>query len=465
MPGPIRNQDIRNLIPTDQVKPGDIVEVVNVSANPEAINHTQAMEVTVDRWGNFQGELQNIEKGDHLRVRTRSDNGNVSNWISLQAQNLDGEDTRNAKVQVDAVGLEAQANGNIQIVYLGDGFVSEPGAQLRMTNTRTGEHFQFTVAENGQLPPEAVLRGQAGDEISIAISDGTHNKDFAQVAGVVKVDGAPAPIDLPEPAVWAKKHLNADGTPSVKAERFTGPLFVDGVSSNDVKQGNLANCYFAGAMSAVAHTDPQAIENMVKQNADGTYTVTFKERDYRGRVQEKKVTVDGDLFVRSAGGSPLYGSSTGTTEHGKMEMWYPIVEKAYAALHDNSYDKVGNGGFAGKVMEAVLGTPSSYVAINDANKDRVYQQLAEAQEKGWPATASTYGKDSPEAERYAGERLYPWHVYTILGVEEADGKKYVNIRNPWGNTEPGYDGKDDGVFRLELDKFVHFYSGSYINKG
>lgn len=465
MPSPIRNQDIRNLIPPDhQVKPGDVVEVVNVSARPEAINQAETMRVEVDRWGNFTGELHNIEKGDHLRIRTHS-NGSVSNWISLQANQLDGQDTRNAQIFTDAVGLEAKSDGKIQIVYLGDGFISEPGAQVRMTNNRTGEHALFTVGTDGQLPADAFLRGQAGDQISLAVSDGTNNKDFAQVAGVINVEGAPAPIDLPEPAVWAKKHLNSDGTPSVTAERFKGPLFVDGVSASDVKQGNLANCYFAGAMSAVAHTDPQAIQNMIKENADGTYTVTFKERDHYGRITEKKVTVDGDLFVRSPGGAPLYGSSTGTTAHDQMEMWYPIVEKAYAALHDNSYDKVGNGGFAGKVMEAVLGTPSSYTAANEANKDRLYRQLAEAQEKGWPATASTYGKDSPEAERYAGERIYPWHVYTILGVEESEGKKYVNIRNPWGNSEPGYDGKDDGIFRLELDRFIHFYSGTYINKG
>ena len=41
--------------------------------------------------------------------------------------------------------------------------------------------------------------------------------------------------------------------------------------------------------------------------------------------------------------------------------------------------------------------------------------------------------------------LSAWHVYTVLGVGEENGQRYVHLRNPWGNTEPGRDGKCDGV--------------------
>jgi hypothetical protein len=30
----------------------------------------------------------------------------------------------------------------------------------------------------------------------------------------------------------------------------------------------------------------------------------------------------------------------------------------------------------------------------------------------------------------------------------------VQLRNPWGEREPGHDGKDDGVFSMPIEKFL-----------
>jgi hypothetical protein len=45
----------------------------------------------------------------------------------------------------------------------------------------------------------------------------------------------------------------------------------------------------------------------------------------------------------------------------------------------------------------------------------------------------------------------------VLGTSEHDGDKFVQLRNPWGNTEPGKDGKNDGIFELKLADFVKYY--------
>ncbi|MCB9644450.1 MAG: hypothetical protein H6728_15365 [Myxococcales bacterium] len=445
-------------------KPGETLEIVNVSDNPQSADGASKMEVKVDQWGRFSGQLDGVKEGDHLRVRSRGANGNVSNWINLQAQGMGGEDTHNAKIKPEEMGLEANGRGSVDLVHLGNGMVSEPGAQVRLTNQRTGENFDFTLDANGNLPSHTTVGGKAGDTFSIAVSDGTNNVDFKETAGTTKVMGAPEPIDLQEPEPWKKRHVNEDGTPNVKAERFSGPLFENGVRADDVKQGSLANCYLVAAASAVAGTDPDAIKNMIKDNGNGTYTVNFKERDYRGRVTEKSVTVDGDLFVRPDG-SALYGAGMNSKSKDQMEMWFPIFEKAYATYKGNSYDKIGNGGSSADVMKSILGANTTYSGVEDYNADRVFDSLKKAQENGWPATAATYGKDGPEAERYSGQKIYPWHAYTVLGVQEEDGKKFVQLRNPWGSTEPGYDGKDDGIFRLELKDFVHYYSGVTIAQG
>jgi hypothetical protein len=45
----------------------------------------------------------------------------------------------------------------------------------------------------------------------------------------------------------------------------------------------------------------------------------------------------------------------------------------------------------------------------------------------------------------------------VLGAEESGGKKFILLRNPWGESEAGNDGKNDGYFKLELSQFMKLY--------
>jgi hypothetical protein len=78
--------------------------------------------------------------------------------------------------------------------------------------------------------------------------------------------------------------------------RLRNPLFVkDGsdvheVDMNDVDQGGIGNCYVMASIAAVARQDPERIKNMVHDNGDGTYTVTFKEG-----WKDVPITVSGDF--------------------------------------------------------------------------------------------------------------------------------------------------------------------------
>jgi hypothetical protein len=145
-----------------------------------------------------------------------------------------------------------------------------------------------------------------------------------------------------------------------------------------------------------------------------------------------------------------------------MELWYPIIEKAYAQWK-GSYEAIGNGGVTGTVMREVLGVSSHHSGVSEHNADRVFQLLKEAEQKGRVATAGTYG--ASESARYTNSGLYANHAYSIYGVVEDNGQRYVRLRNPWGQSEPGFDGKNDGIFNLELEKFAKYYSGIAISDG
>ena len=442
-------------------KAGEVIEAINLSTAPAGRLHlTDTMVIgTADGFGKFQGQLPDMKEGDIIRLRTRAQDGSTSDWLTITAKGVEASDTRNAHVNLERIDLLANADGTVALTPNTTRPLSEPGATLRFTNTRTGEKTDIKVNENGTLPEGTKLKGQAGDTFSIASSDGKNNTNFAVAAGTLRVPGGTdnkGGVDLPDPAVL-KDDTDAAGNAKYKKIRFSGPLFVDGPKPSDVRQGAIGNCYFPAALAAIAHTDPERIRNMVRQNENGTYTVTFHQSSgWNGSPGKKvEITVDGDLYARSFGG-PVYGGSLGSsTQPDKMEMWFPIVEKAYAQWK-GSYEAIGNGGVSGKVMSEVMGASYDYTSISDYNKDRVWQQIKDGEKNGWPMTAGTYGKD--ESDRYTNSGVYANHAYSVLGVEEEGGVKYVKLRNPWGQSEPRNNGADDGFFRLTVDEFARLYN-------
>lgn len=441
-----------NILPGGQLREGDAIELVNVSAAPEKAYHQDHVErFDVPRLS----EESAIQPGDHLRVRARTASGQVSNWISLQARGI-GDDTRNAQIGPRGMGITVDDRGILRPRQLGTGMLSEPGATLQLTNLRTGQAQKFNLDQQGQIPPDITLQGQSGDKFQLAVSDNTNNLDFSMV--LVRLLEAKPLKDLEDPLTSAK-YTDIDGSPNAKKILYTGPLFINGADASDVKQGQLGNCYFCAAAASVAHFHPDIIEQMMCDNGNGTYTVTFQVEDPpdSGQYKPTPITVDGELYVNQ-GMRPLYGSANSDLHRTeKMEMWFPILEKAYAALQGQNYQKIESG-WSHKMMMSLLGSNKNDEHFLPNNQsDQIFKSLSEANANGWPGTAVTYELNAPESSRYAGARIYASHAYSVLGTHEENDQKYVRLRNPWGSSEPGYDGLDDGIFLLEIDKFSHYF--------
>ncbi|GMU61976.1 MAG: hypothetical protein AMXMBFR34_37390 [Myxococcaceae bacterium] len=443
-------------------RPGEVIEAINLSAAPAGRLHlTDTMVIgTADASGKFSGVMPDVREGDMIRMRTRAADGSTSDWLTIQARGVEAKDSRNAIVNLERMDLAAGTDG-ITVTHNTARPLTEPGAKLRFTNVRTGEKVDVTATDNGSIPAGLKLPGKAGDEFQVAGSDGANNVDFATVAGTLKVPGGNDNlnrVDLPDPKMH-KDELNADGTPKFKLERFTGPLFIDGPKPDDVRQGAIGNCYFPAALAAVAAARPDVIEKMIKDNRDGTYTVTFNSASSYSAGRPVEVKVDGDLYARSYGG-PIYGGSLGgSTAPDKMELWFPLIEKAYAQWK-GSYDTIGNGGVAGQVMSEVMGKTYSYENLSGTNTDRLYERIKKAAENNQPMAAGTYGTE--DAAKYTNTGVYAHHAYSVVGAEEENGVKYVKLRNPWGQSEHGYDGKNDGFFRIEISKFTELYRAIHI---
>lgn len=265
-------------------------------------------------------------------------------------------------------------------------------------------------------------------------------------------------LDDPTPVnpggVKDPKVLKADEK-KVRQELIPGGTLVKrGIRGEDVTQKYLADCYLIAAMASVAHTRPDLVEQAFHKRTDGTYDVTLHEQK-GSRWVATKVRIDADLphndwyHLQYASGRD------------EKELWPALLEKA-VAQRAGSYGAI-EAGVPGDAMSMLTGAPSSFTDLRAAGTkaDEIFALLADATMHRRPATAATFGESSNA--KYTNTGLYADHAYSVWGTETSGGKKYVKLRNPWGESEPANNGRDDGIFKLELGEFMKMFATVEIN--
>ncbi len=332
----------------------------------------------------------------------------------------------------------------------------------------------LTAGSQLRLPGGVFYTVKAGDNLSAiatrfgttaqAIAKGNEltNANLIKIGQKLVVVGtkvpAPTPDPLKDPAVMKDHRGNA------KYEVVAGgKLVVDGISAGDVKQGQAGDCYFLAAISGLAKSHPEVIQNALKDNGDGSFTATFYESEYgpvdpkdlNGEWVEKftpvKVKIDGDIPQE-------YGSAVYATGGTDQELWAPLLEKAYAKWK-GGYEEIGNGGWPHDALAQLTGKPAESIWMDATNPPNITKVVQGHLNSGQVVCAST--KDDKAT---AGSGIVGNHAYTVLGTLEKDGKSYVQMRNPWGNTEFGNDGKDDGVFLIPAAKFRLLFDSISVSR-
>jgi|GEM_PF-1239503 len=238
--------------------------------------------------------------------------------------------------------------------------------------------------------------------------------------------------EIDDPAMRAD-HVTGGAT----YQDIDGELFVDGPDVFDVQQGRLADCYFLAALGALAHTNPQALRDMVTDNGDGTFTVHFG-----GEAGD--VTVDDDFAVDGRGRA-LYA---GTGETDNPELWVAVIEKAFAQV-EGGYTDIEYG-WAHEAIAFLTGHDDFTVR---APSGFTSTEIGAALDEGRTVTASSYSGETGD-KKNAENGIVSNHVYVVLGVRERNGATEVRVYNPWGSTEGGIDdGENDGAFWMSLEDF------------
>ncbi len=208
--------------------------------------------------------------------------------------------------------------------------------------------------------------------------------------------------------------------------------FLSGAPSfQDPCQGQVGDCYFLAALSALAWTNPNAIAWI--DAGPGLRGITFYESGV------PRVVITSDVVPLTFHGSfPLSSGPSAVPQcwvfarSGRVNQYWPALwEKAYATWkdHDNNTPDYGriHGGWPATAISELTGRPAQ---TTTSSKFLAVQRICPLGYAICPMVASTYAGDP--AVYNQGSGISGNHAYTVLGVLNENGASYVVLRNPWG---------------------------------
>lgn len=227
-----------------------------------------------------------------------------------------------------------------------------------------------------------------------------------------------------------------------------GSLFPHTPTHTDEYQGSMGDCYLITALGTLADSNPAAVENMIINNGDGTYTVRFYSgplgviNNGSGTISAgfssgvgtpDYVTVD-SMLPASSSGILQYADYGASCTNAANSLWIPLIEKAYAQWNEtgkeggdgkNAYCDIQGGWMATVDAQALGYNANDYIMTTTAQQVAV-SALAAHQ-------AVTIGTQNWTAATNLG--LYANHAYAITAYNASTGT--FTLYNPWGTNQPG----------------------------
>lgn len=237
------------------------------------------------------------------------------------------------------------------------------------------------------------------------------------------------------------------------------------VHPNDIQQQGLGDCYLMASMATIADQNPNLLQNAIKDNGDGTYTVTLYKKQggflgIGGEYKPVEITVTGEFpngqyYSKNEDKWIDYSVHAGV---GDQELWPRLIEKAYGQMESGSENlndqyKTLVGGFPEHALTALTGIPTQTYSPDKFT----VQELAELHNNGNAITLTSKTDWGPFTDNYYNnDTLVRSHVYWIDSVNESAGT--VTIRNPWG-----YNNQDKNLIIMPIDELGDNFRQMEIN--
>ena len=206
--------------------------------------------------------------------------------------------------------------------------------------------------------------------------------------------------------------------------------FGKNVDPNGIVQGDLGDCYFLAACSAIAERD-ERIKNIFVPEV-WSYP---KEGIYAFKVfirgEPTVVTIDDYLPTKGKGKDMKLIYERQAADGG---IWGPLLEKVWAKT--NGYYKRIEGGQANDVFDFLVGAPSRRFENKGRTVDEVFDLISEADKADYIITCGTHGEgDHNQINSYNLPKSHAYSIINAYTLKVKSGKvahRLFMIRNPYG---------------------------------
>lgn len=224
------------------------------------------------------------------------------------------------------------------------------------------------------------------------------------------------------------------------------------VDPNDINQDGYGSCAVLSSLHTIAQHDPSAIQDMIQDNGDGTYTVTFQEKvEIFGATifwKPVEVTVKGPFTDGAA--------DPGDVGANGEEVWPAIIEAAYAQQYKDGDLTYETGVMPGEVMERILGADAETAGAGDVSSSQMSDKLADGEavvawtpgfrdeDGNWLPEITTEQQELIEHYGIAGGHAYAVSEIVPEGTAYTDpttgesivaAEDVVILDNPWGRSD------------------------------
>lgn len=230
---------------------------------------------------------------------------------------------------------------------------------------------------------------------------------------------------------------------------------LNSITPEAITQGHIGNCYLVSTIASVAQSNPQAIRDMIKDNGNGTYTVTFPG------AKNTPITIKAPTEAEQ-------GMFNGASRHG---IWASVLEKAAGELYNQgtfrsifgrTYSPTeggDGGGHLGPVMRLLTGNNSESFSTTFNSQRSIGDQLSAALSDK-PPRAITAGTNYSPFSDVTADGFARLHAYSITGfTPDGKGGGTVTIRNPWNSGQgPG------GTTQISLEAFMRNFGDITVER-
>ncbi|WP_335970295.1 MULTISPECIES: C2 family cysteine protease [Streptomycetaceae] len=263
------------------------------------------------------------------------------------------------------------------------------------------------------------LNGQLGEGSSWWGAGDSDGAVKAAWTNMIQSECGPTTLEKIEPVLTNLKWQPDTTVDGATYKTVDGPLFgPDGPDlMNDLRQGQDGDCWFLSSLAAITERDPSWPQQHIRQNPNGTYTVTFYRKGVLPGMPPTpvEVTVDNKLPVDSHG-NPVYADTrSGAT-------WVAIYEKAFAQ-YSGGYKKI-DGGWGDVGMSDLTGQDATRSSPGDVSFADINTKIS----NGEAVTIGTKGDDDIH-----DDRLVSGHEYSVERVDMNAHPPTITLLNPWGS--------------------------------